>query len=344
MWRQMDAAQPALNGPGVFTQAQGAIKVVPKGRYPELCGVSEAYNNDTYRDRYDNILRLGHSPEDELLSFTQADLVALASWRATKLIYSFDTTFLHELAKTPLKDAPPTSIFDRLPADSFFLAIDAQAYPQDMAEWLEAQGMSEGVFVTKVGSRLSLDCVRSINLEFDLSDSLELESAIEDRISTLSKTYGVVSPDYDYSVDLDKMRRSHMTYWRTALNALLYLCIDEPDIDAIALPTPKRLRMGSANRTLEAKSETTLNVGQRIGALFDREPAQPKTNRGETPGSSGQSMPAHIRRAHWHTYWVGPRSNPEPTLKWVHATVVNARVDGGLDEVTHPVRRPTLKG
>lgn len=54
-------------------------------------------------------------------------------------------------------------------------------------------------------------------------------------------------------------------------------------------------------------------------------------------------MAPHVRRAHWHLYWVGEgaRKNPEkarPLLKWVPATLVNRELllEAGLTEEDLP--------
>lgn len=32
----------------------------------------------------------------------------------------------------------------------------------------------------------------------------------------------------------------------------------------------------------------------------------------------------HVRRAHWHGYWVGSKSDKRFVLKWLHPILVNA--------------------
>jgi hypothetical protein len=40
---------------------------------------------------------------------------------------------------------------------------------------------------------------------------------------------------------------------------------------------------------------------------------------------------SHIRRAHWHGYWTGPKKEPEKRkfkLLWLHPILVGGIVDG----------------
>ena len=54
-----------------------------------------------------------------------------------------------------------------------------------------------------------------------------------------------------------------------------------------------------------------IKVGQTVGAKI-------KTVR------AGYAMAMHIRRAHWHTYWIGKGAAKTAVLKWIAAIVVNA--------------------
>ena len=54
------------------------------------------------------------------------------------------------------------------------------------------------------------------------------------------------------------------------------------------------------------------------------------------PGSGSAKKP-HIRKAHWHHYWVGSKSdgNRRLILKWVSACPVNVEFDSDLPIVSH---------
>ena len=81
---------------------------------------------------------------------------------------------------------------------------------------------------------------------------------------------------------------------------------------------PKKTKKGWAAR----QGLQIWNVGVRIGATI-REYLQ-KTGQDEC--ASGRTLRPHIRRAHWHGYWTGPRNDPEHKKyihKWIPAIPVN---------------------
>jgi hypothetical protein len=106
------------------------------------------------------------------------------------------------------------------------------------------------------------------------------------------------------------------------LARLLYLCSDEPEIDDRAhpgeqprRPKPKRTKRGW--RLFAAKKTRTWSVGERTGELIRhaRDDAE-ATDRRVTP---------HIRRAHWHGYWTGPKTGERRfSYKWLPPTVVGS--------------------
>ena len=38
---------------------------------------------------------------------------------------------------------------------------------------------------------------------------------------------------------------------------------------------------------------------------------------------TGRTVRPHLRRAHWHTYWTGARSEPSPEVRWIHPVTVH---------------------
>ncbi|WP_306363492.1 hypothetical protein [Nocardia sp. CC227C] len=56
---------------------------------------------------------------------------------------------------------------------------------------------------------------------------------------------------------------------------------------------------------------TVVDVGFDIGPkLFAA-----RKNAAEISAASGTKVWPHIRRAHWHTYWTGPRDQPAPEVR-----------------------------
>ena len=125
-----------------------------------------------------------------------------------------------------------------------------------------------------------------------------------------------------------------MGIYPTALmvNGLAYLCSANADITPSYTPQ-KGLKRNNAKRRSQA---TWHDVGYRIGAEL-RSYKRAESVRGEHQGGT---VRPHMRRAHWHHYWTGPRNGERKlVLKWLAPTMVNVGSDGIESATGHKVRR-----
>jgi hypothetical protein len=124
------------------------------------------------------------------------------------------------------------------------------------------------------------------------------------------------------------------------VSLVLYLCSEAADIQESGAgkrvptrPKPQKTRKGM--RIFAPDHPSRWEVGYRLGAalrqaLAEREPSEPT-------GTHSSPRP-HIRRAHWHSFWVGKRDQPDArsvTLKWLPPIPVNVQ---GVDDLTATVR------
>ena len=57
------------------------------------------------------------------------------------------------------------------------------------------------------------------------------------------------------------------------------------------------------------------------------------------PSAAGTRPRAHIRRAHWHRFWTGPRDGERtPRVKWLPPIPVNVDDLDAMPAVVHPLR------
>lgn len=343
VWRKIDQMQPVGAPPGVFLKSKNLTKVVKKSDFPDFLSVSELFNSPDFMPAYLKMLSEGCKPDDCQRIHDAGEVIAVASWRATKIVYDFDVDFSRELVDTPLTGAPPSSFFDHLPVPAFFVNLPPEAFPEKYRNLIDNAAYSFGFFVARSGDNLFFYKPGIRSFKFDLSNYKDIQSYLDESIGELGRCLNVKDRDGVSLVDSnDFILEANLAYWKTAMNALLYLCAQEPDIDALDYPKAKRTPMGSYVRTLEAKKETVATVGRRLGSVFRHERSGREAH--DASESTGISMPTYIRRAHWHTYWTGPRDNRVPTLKWLNLIVVNASIDGELDEVVHPVKRERMRG
>jgi hypothetical protein len=75
-----------------------------------------------------------------------------------------------------------------------------------------------------------------------------------------------------------------------------------------------------------------VDVGFDIGPrLFAARRAVEQAARQAAPGE--RPVRPHWRRAHWHTYNTGSRTDPIPTLRWLNPILINAS-ERGPDQLT----------
>lgn len=256
-----------------------------------------------------------------------ARLSALAAWRPTQGIYRFDPDLLAALWESPLSDELPCGLLRRLPAWCVYIELDEKNRQQGF----------HGFFA---------------HLEYDPNADREELRLLLDTEETLTPIPIHLGP-WDLKTALDKMGSEAdkqagsaallqqsvtsmlMPIAAPLVSLLLYLCSEEADYQRPPALTPKKTKRGS--RLFPPDRPSTWDVGVRIGAALRKGRVERDADSCVT-GTGTRPRP-HIRRAHWHTYWKGPREGERTALvKWLPPIAVNLEVDGDLPAVIHPVR------
>ena len=122
-------------------------------------------------------------------------------------------------------------------------------------------------------------------------------------------------------------------YGRTAVrlcseivSVLLYLTSEEPDLTRTRLD--RTITPASAVTAATVRMEIA-DVGFRLGAALRSTPPTPAAAHDPTnapPTNPRRGVTPHPRRAHWHTYWTGPRDSDQRrlVLRWIHMIIVGA--------------------
>ena len=91
---------------------------------------------------------------------------------------------------------------------------------------------------------------------------------------------------------------------------------DEPDWSGREPPK----HPSSIARSTGAQGETIWLVGERVGAAL----REANGASSDDIGGSHASLRAHVRRAHWHTYWTGARGAQTARVRWLSPILVGA--------------------
>lgn len=119
------------------------------------------------------------------------------------------------------------------------------------------------------------------------------------------------------------------------VSLLLYLCSANGEIRPLEGKTPGKSRPRKTKRgprLFPPDHVSTWDVGVRMGTAIRGAVAAISKDHG---GTHANPRP-HIRRAHWHTYWVGKKGKREPILKWLAPILVGA--NGDLPVTIRPVK------
>lgn len=274
---------------------EGRAKLAEEGLWPEWCPVPMGLTLA--------VLESYGTPRLEAAT-ALASVHALALWRAGRIVARFDGRLAGELDATdPPKEVPPEVLW-RLPA--WCVAVWDTPAP-----WL---------------AHLDWDPRGWVELRIVFSAAGELMGVpVPLRAETLAECLERIEAPIPHHLRGVLAERLEPVVGRVVAR-LCWLAADQPDIRGRRPPTPgERARVDGPGGELQV-----WDVGVRTGAALRGYDEQ---QHGGTGG--GGRVRAHLRRAHWHTYWTGPRTDPTPALRWVHPTLVGS---GDLPATVRPVR------
>ena len=248
-------------------------------------------------------------------------LGALAAWRMSRGVFRFDIDFYEALWDTPIDGELPIDILFRLPEWCVYIEVpegqDCRWFNDRVLGWFVH--LEWDVQEKRPELRFVFDMESGRLFAFPLHlDYSQLQECV---FAALDMSYANMPvKELDSSLATQVFAEQISPF----LSVLLYLCADTPDITDLhgrkekpENPLPAKTKRGL--KVFAAGSNTSWQVGFRIGAalrgIHDRETNSENT---EPSGRLHTSPKRHIRRAHWHSYWMGPRKGPRQiVLKWL---------------------------
>ena len=130
------------------------------------------------------------------------------------------------------------------------------------------------------------------------------------------------------------------------LSLLLYLCSATPDVAGAdgarwntSMPRPTRTRRHGP-RYFGSELPAVWGVGTRIGAAL-RSAYEREHGGDDDEAGIGRHVRPHVRRAHWHTYVLGSRSDlaaQRRELRWLPPIPIAVADFDSMAAVVHPVQ------
>lgn len=233
------------------------------------------------------------------------------TWTKSKQVYQFDAELELSLADSDSIKLP-VRILDHLPHRTFYI---------DFAENGIFKSNFHGVF---------------IHIAPEQTGYLIYIMRVKEDGRSMSGTIALVPQDDDDGTFIfDKndipqnntdRNRDWLIFGFFLINALLYLCADNNEIHESAL-TKQTYRPSTRirNKFSEVRQwECGYRYGAEVRKLKTASDDKKETSSHASPASR-KAVIEHVRRAHWHHYWVGKRNTDEHKLilHWIPPTFVH---------------------
>ena len=261
-------------------------------------------------------------------------LCTATEWGYKKQVYCFDNDFISELSNTDTKMTFPKSVFDRLPYRVICLDFTKSNSVKSVANMDSCCVAIDAVTALSGTVLKEYNIIRYVTYLNGVAKSVrvivlasdeELEFSSQELDCTLT-----VGSDTKKDITLEDMTR---TQAGIILKSLLYLCSYEPDIRETVV---SKQRSRQAKKSID-KPVREFSVGVRFGEAFRK--WTKGTLGAQTNTGTGQHKRPHVRRAHWHRYWVGKKNSDDRELiiKWVSECFCGVTDSSELDTVKHKV-------
>jgi hypothetical protein len=275
-----------------------------------------------------------------------AALGALAAWRPTQGIYRFDPTVASAIMDTPLTGELPSEILQRIPEWCVYVETPGLTY-------LDAPSYGFFAYLEHDANDKREELRLAIDLGTKLATALPVHLGGNLIAGIASATREAVRQAERHQVGADARTIMSLPAEKIAasleprINLLLYLCSTNAEMrdrkSGRLRPTkPLLTKTKDGLRMFAAERPAAWEVGYRLGAAIRHaQEAAPKR-----PGDGTHASPRpHIRRAHWHSFWAGPKAKVgvarteerKLILHWLPPTPVAVAEDAEVIPTAHRV-------
>lgn len=269
-----------------------------------------------------------------------ANTMPLATWRYTQRIYAIEPGLRADLIATPLTGVVPLAVFDQLPDYAICLDLDDAGISHlgrpVRAAWLcpfnaKVEG-ERGEIVDEAG--LVMTCllagtdpiVTTHMLPIGPGESIATaaDRTLERGVTAETDAELATSGPRIHGRRRDERLQETRTLWTMVLPLALALCVEQPIVESDDRIPPARLQIKTTRRhgtrLFAPAAPRVIHVGLGYVGAHAR-----RTRSGE-PRTTGRGVQPHVRRGHWHLYWLGPRDGVQtPHVRWIAPTVVGVR-------------------
>ena len=321
----------------------------PNFDWPDWCFLPLAGSYEIVRAEAvrQGLLQSRSDPLTPALALDIMNLSAVIAWRQTQGIYRYDPDLYASLWETPLDGKIPVEVLFRLPEWCVWIETDPASDPASPSRGFFAS-LESDTHTQRPELRLVFDLVKPDGKNSLVGHILHLDQETLEECVSASLTesrrqatrFGKADELWKES-EQSEIASGIAASLAPRLSLLLYLCTVNSEIrdargstKAPANPEPVKTKKGL--KLFAATTPTKWDVGFRIGAALKA--AAAAADVADPQGGTHASLRPHIRRAHWATYWTGPKSAPQTrVLKWLPPIPVNVELEDDLIPVIRSV-------
>jgi len=243
-------------------------------------------------------------------------LAAIGTWRYTQGIYRFDEDITKALTDTRLDGKIPADLLLGLPEWCVYVGTPRQEWCGATLYGFWAQ-VEHDINDARPELRFLLDTEKGLIPQILHIGPWTLDEAISRWAREAEKE--AMQMGLMFSSGRAEFVRSCTLAIQPLLSMVLYLCSEEPELKdrnspdhGVCLPKAKRTKKGW--RLFPPAKPRIWSVGQHTGDIL---------RRGCDKQAVERNLRPHLRRAHWHGYWSGPRDGARKfSFKWLPPVVV----------------------
>jgi hypothetical protein len=317
-----------------------------------FCPLSAAYAivSEGFEDR---VVPAPTGPASESLDIGR--IAALGAWRVGQGVYWIDETVRDAVLDTPINGEIPVKVLLGLPEWCVYVALPGH----------EVEGRTIHGFFAHL-EHDTHDGRTELRIEMDFADAGPFESLSPEILhlypgETLAQGYDRMLAETRrqfarhrqlgeaYLDGERQVRETAAARLSPLLSVLLYLCSRTAEYRAGGEARPSRpvyaqpVKVKAGWRLFAPERAKVWYVGERLGDAIRR---ADDVAAGDRPGEhGGRAGPRpHVRRAHWHLYWLGSKdpASPlrHPELRWLPPIPVALAEDTAEARMKHDKPRP----
>ncbi|UOG50900.1 AcrVA2 family anti-CRISPR protein [Leptospira noguchii] len=244
-------------------------------------------------------------------------MAAIVPWSLSKSIYKFTNELIEELTNSELPENIPCEALKLLPYWSIYIELSNQEI-KDCKGFFVFLDSIDGIDELRI--LMDFEDKPPYLLKLLLKDNCSIEESLKfttDQIKT--KYFGNITNRIFHF--LDTSNDLFLEYFKKIIPLILYINSENSEITGnypyteYKKRTKEKMEVGIS---LEPNSNITI---WEVGKNFSQSLRLHNRNIKEEIKENSKSP--HIRRSHWHHYWVGSGENRRLTLQWLSPIFIN---------------------